>query len=86
MAINVGLEAIVGLVPIVGDLFDAVWKANQRNIRLVEQFQRTPAAAQRQSRAVVAAWSAGAIVFIVVLGIAAFAVIRWVADALTSAG
>jgi hypothetical protein len=86
MAINVGLEAIVGLVPIVGDLFDAVWKANQRNIRLMEQFQKTPAAARRQSRAVVAAWSAAAIVFMLALGIAAFAVIRWVADALASTG
>jgi hypothetical protein len=85
MAINVGLEAIVGLVPIVGDLFDAVWKANQRNIRLMQQFQETPASARRQSRAVVAAWSAGAVMFMVVLGIAAFALIRWVAEALARA-
>jgi hypothetical protein len=83
MAINVGIEAIVGLVPILGDLFDAGWKANQRNIQLMHQFQETPAAARRQSRAVVAAWSAGAIVFLAVLGIAAFAVIRWIAEALT---
>ena len=82
MAINVGLEAIIGLVPIVGDLFDAAWKANQRNIRLMQQFQSAPTAARRQSRAVVAAWSAGAIVFMVVLGIAAFAMIRWLAEAL----
>lgn len=86
MAINVGLEAIVGVVPIAGDLFDAAWKANQRNIRLVEQFEEKPAAAWRQSRAVVAAWSAGAAVFIVLLGIAAFTVIRWVVAALASLG
>jgi Domain of unknown function (DUF4112) len=86
MAINVGLEAIVGVVPIVGDLFDAVWKANQRNIRLMAQFQRTPAAARRQSQAIVAAWATGVIAFIVVLGIGAFAIIRWVVDALGSAG
>ena len=83
MAINVGLEAVVGLVPIAGDLFDAAWKANQRNMRLIEQFEKAPAAARRQSRAVVAAWSACAIVFVVLLGLAAFAVIRWIADALT---
>jgi hypothetical protein len=86
MAINVGLEAIVGVVPIVGDLFDAVWKANQRNIRLMEQFQKTPAAARRQSRVVVAAWSAGAVVFMLALIIAAVTVIRWIVDALASAG
>ena len=59
MAINVGVEAIVGAVLIVGDLFDAVWKANQRNI---------------------------AITFIVILGIAAFAIVRWLVDALAGAG
>jgi len=86
MAINVGIEAIVGVVPIVGDLFDAAWKANQRNIKLMAQFQRTPDAARRQSRALVAAWAVGVITFIVILGIGAFAIIRWVVDALRSVG
>ncbi len=83
MAINVGIEAIVGLVPIAGDVFDAAWKANQRNIRLIQQFEESPAAARLQSRAVVAAWGALALAFIVLLGVAAFAVIRWVAQLLT---
>jgi hypothetical protein len=86
MAVNVGLEAIVGAVPIVGDLFDAVWKANQRNIGLMAQFQRTPDVARRQSRAVVAAWAAAVIAFIVILGIGAFAIMRWLVDVLSSAG
>jgi hypothetical protein len=86
MAINVGLEAIVGAVPIFGDLFDAVWKANQRNIGLMAQFQTTPVVARRQSRAVVAAWAAGAVAFIVILGIVAFAIVRWLVDVLARAG
>ena len=86
MVINVGLEAIVGAVPIVGDVFDAVWKANQRNIGLMAQFRRTPDVARRQSRAVVAAWAAGVITFIVILGIGAFAIVRWLVDMLGSAG
>ena len=77
MAINVAIEAIVGVVPIVGDLFDAAWKSNMRNIRLMEQFRATPDAVRRQSRAVVAAWTAGAIALVVVLGIGAFAIVRW---------
>jgi hypothetical protein len=86
MALNVGLEAIVGAVPILGDLFDAAWKANQRNIALMSQFQRTPDVARRQSRAIVAAWAAGVITFIAILGIGAFAIIRWLVDVLRSAG
>jgi hypothetical protein len=86
MAINVGLEAIVGVIPIVGDLFDAAWKANRRNIALMAQFHSAPQAAHRQSRAAVAAWALGIIAFIVILVIGAFAVVRWVVDALRSAG
>ena len=31
MLANVGVEAVVGLVPVAGDLFDFYWKANSRN-------------------------------------------------------
>ena len=37
MVFNVGLETLVGSVPLLGDLFDATWKANLRNLRLLEQ-------------------------------------------------
>lgn len=36
MMANVGLEVVVGSVPIVGDLFDMALKANLRNIAIVE--------------------------------------------------
>lgn len=32
---NVALETVVGAVPIVGDVFDIVWKANIRNMALL---------------------------------------------------
>src|SRR5687767_5126994 len=32
MALNVGLDFVVGAIPIVGDVFDAWWKSNQRNL------------------------------------------------------
>lgn len=35
MALNVLIELLVGTVPILGDLFDAAWKANVRNLRLM---------------------------------------------------
>lgn len=37
MALNVGIDALVGSVPIVGDAFDLVWKANRKNLQLIEQ-------------------------------------------------
>lgn len=36
MALNVIIETAVGAVPVIGDLIDAAWKANARNMQLVE--------------------------------------------------
>ncbi|MCP1199955.1 DUF4112 domain-containing protein [Notoacmeibacter sp. MSK16QG-6] len=32
---NVGLDYVVGAVPILGDVFDAVYKANRRNLNMI---------------------------------------------------
>lgn len=37
MIFNIALESTVGFVPVVGDLFDAAYKANIRNLALLEQ-------------------------------------------------
>jgi hypothetical protein len=37
MLMNVGVEALAGAVPVLGDAFDFVWQANTRNLRLVEE-------------------------------------------------
>jgi len=35
MIANISLDVAVGTIPIVGDAFDIVWKANKRNFKLV---------------------------------------------------
>jgi hypothetical protein len=47
---NVLLETVVGAVPFAGDLFDAAFKANMRNLALLERYQRDPIASRRSSR------------------------------------
>ncbi len=37
MMLNILVETAIGTVPVIGDLFDAAWQANQRNFRLVER-------------------------------------------------
>jgi len=37
MLLNLGVDALVGAVPIAGDLFDFAWKANSRNVRLLRE-------------------------------------------------
>jgi hypothetical protein len=36
MVFNIGVDALIGAVPLAGDLFDFAWKANTRNLRLLE--------------------------------------------------
>ncbi|HAC35127.1 MAG TPA: DUF4112 domain-containing protein [Gammaproteobacteria bacterium] len=37
MLANIGVDLLIGTVPVLGDLFDIGWRANQRNIQLMEQ-------------------------------------------------
>jgi hypothetical protein len=39
---NVALDGLFGAVPLVGDVFDVMWRANRRNMRLLrEHLERT---------------------------------------------
>ncbi|ANV87296.1 DUF4112 domain-containing protein [Picosynechococcus sp. PCC 7117] len=37
MALNLLVDSVVGTVPVAGDLFDVAWKANEANLKLLEQ-------------------------------------------------
>ena len=37
MVLNIIIDAIVGSITILGDLFDVAFKANQRNIKLMQE-------------------------------------------------
>ncbi|CAN5698967.1 hypothetical protein BH24ACI5_BH24ACI5_04990 [soil metagenome] len=41
MMLNTGVDLLVGAVPLVGDLFDAGFKANLRNMALLERHARS---------------------------------------------
>lgn len=53
MAANVVLEMIVGAVPLLGDVFDMAFKANQRNVRLLQRHADDAPRVERRSRAMV---------------------------------
>ena len=47
MIFNVAIDALAGLLPVAGDAFDFAWKANDRNIALLERHayeERRPSA------------------------------------------
>lgn len=37
MMANIIVETVIGIIPILGDIFDMAWKANERNIKLLNQ-------------------------------------------------
>jgi ABC-type multidrug transport system fused ATPase/permease subunit len=54
MLVNVGFESLVGLIPFAGALFDMVYKANDRNVRLIERDLADRRGTSRSSLAVLA--------------------------------
>ena len=50
MSGNVLIETLVGAIPFAGDLFDAGFKANMRNIALLERHDLDPGGTARGSR------------------------------------
>lgn len=49
MLANLAIHATVGSIPLVGDVFDAVFRVNQRNMRIVRsQLERSKAASDNE--------------------------------------
>jgi hypothetical protein len=71
------VDTVLGAVPLLGDLFDASWKANRRNVALLERYMEQPGSARRSSRLVLAGVLVG--IAATAIGMAALTVltIRW---------
>lgn len=69
MLLNIGVDTVVGAVPVLGDLFDVGWRANMRNVDLLEGHIGGAPEVQRANRWVVLA----VVVALVLLAIGAVA-------------
>ena len=49
MVANVGVEVVVGAVPVLGDAFDIAWRANRRNYALLTGSVTEPTRVERRS-------------------------------------
>ncbi len=50
MVLNLGVDTLVGSVPLLGDLFDVGFRANMRNAALLDRHLAEPVAVRRSSR------------------------------------
>lgn len=66
MLMNVGIDTLVGAVPALGDVFDAAWKANTKNVALLERHLALQPESITERRAVTGA-AIGAIVALVLI-------------------
>jgi hypothetical protein len=65
MIANVGVDTLIGEIPLLGDLFDFGFKSNTRNLALLEYHLQRPGAARAQSRRVLALLIVGLLVLLV---------------------
>jgi hypothetical protein len=84
MALNVALDTIVGAIPFGGDLFDFAWKANARNVRLLEGWLDRPGQTHRASGALVAGVVVALLLVLAAVVFALWRLLAWAAGAVTA--
>jgi hypothetical protein len=62
MVSNIIIDTFVGSVPVFGDLFDAAWKSNMKNVALLEEHLGSP-----QTGTIVNWWFVGGILVVLLL-------------------
>jgi hypothetical protein len=50
MGMNIAIDYLVGVVPFFGDLFDFVWRSNEKNMELIRQRATVSAAEAKEGR------------------------------------
>jgi hypothetical protein len=81
MVMNAGLDMLIGLVPVLGDLVDIAWKANLRNLELLER-HAVPGVPATRGDAQFVAVGVGLIALVVLLALIPIVLVLWVVAAL----
>jgi hypothetical protein len=64
MILNLGVDTLVGSVPLLGDLFDVGYRANIRNAALLDRHVADPKGARKSSAFAIGAALAGVVVLV----------------------
>jgi Domain of unknown function (DUF4112) len=68
MGLNLGIDYVVGALPLVGDFFDAWWKSNQKNIDLLRKRATVSASQAREGE--ISDWLFVGLIILMLLGLA----------------
>lgn len=78
MALNVLVDVVFGAIPLLGDIFDVGWKANRKNVQLLERYQANPQKVRRGS------WLVVGLVLLIIAGaiVGVFFFVAWLLRAI----
>ena len=82
MLLNLAVETVVGSIPVAGDLFDIGFRADLRNVALLDRWLEHPHKTRRQSRWLLL----GLVLTLLAVAGGAIAATLWVLGALLSIG
>ncbi len=68
MLVNIGIDTVVGSVPAFGDLFDAAWKANMKNVALLERHMAVALPPAREKTSVMKETLLALVVIVLIVG------------------
>jgi hypothetical protein len=82
MVLNLGIDALIGAIPVLGDIFDFAFKANKRNLALLDSHVQNPKAARKSS--LLALFAALGVLALLIIGMiwVSFSVLQLIAAAL----
>jgi hypothetical protein len=75
---NVVVETVIGAIPVLGDIFDAAWKANAKNVVLLERHLATPGLQRKRDRAFIAVLVGGLLVGTAAAATLGVLLLRWI--------
>jgi hypothetical protein len=67
MVMNVIVDSLVGAIPMLGDLFDFAWKANNYNIILLEEALKSPQENKKADKSFIVVFTIGLFFLAIVL-------------------
>lgn len=77
MGFNIGFDAVLGLIPGIGDMADFVWKANYRNVQLLNEYLDNPRKTVIHSRLFIGLIGLLVVCGVIMIGVLGFLLMRW---------
>lgn len=76
MVWNIVFDTLVGFIPVLGDFFDVAWKANVKNLSLIDSHLASPVPSKKVDRIFIILLLSGLILFIIGVAFISVTVIR----------